>query len=476
MMNVFRRFGSVCISKWVRALVLLVLPIAAHAQFAYTVENGEATVSDYSGPAGPVVIPSNVGGYPVTTIGWYAFERAYVTSVTIPDSVTHIMEYAFSRCANLTSVSIGNGVEFIGDKTFLHCTSLQSLSIPGSVTHIGESAFYGCDSLIGIQVSESNLACCSLDGVLFNKDKTSLLRFPGGKAGSYQVPDGVLRIADSAFVDCGKVTNVMMPEGVEAIENGAFELCVSLASVTIPNGVTMIGGSAFGRCTSLTSVEIPASVVSIAGGPFSLCDSLTEIVVHEDNPSYSSDDGVLFTKSQTELIQYPGGRPGGYSIPAGVSSIQPYAFWAARLLTEVVIPGSVTELKEGVFDGCQNLVTVVLNTGLLGIGDSAFQNCTSLATIVVPASVTRVESDAFLNCGDLSGVYFVGGAPSQGSSIFRNANGVTVYYLVESSGWGPHSEIDQRLHGYCLNPSVLLSPPLRQTSSKLISLDRVHRR
>ena len=173
----------------------------------------------------------------VTSIGRYAFvDCTSLTSVTIPDSVTSIGSSAFEDCTSLTSVTIPDSVTSIGDDAFYNCRSLTSVTIPDSVTSIGDSPFASCTSLTGIWVAEGNSHYSSdASGVLFNKDKTTLVQCLGAFA-AYAIPDSVTSIGGSAF-----------------------EGCRSLISVTIPDSVTSIGGDAFYNCTSLTDVYYAGS-------------------------------------------------------------------------------------------------------------------------------------------------------------------------------------------------------------------------
>ena len=197
-----------------------------------------------------VTIPDSV-----TSVGAYAFLGCTsLTSVTIPNSVTSIGGCAFDECWSLTSVTIPDSVTSIGDSAFASCTSLTSVTIPDSVTSIGGGAFAWCTSLTGIWVTEGNSHYSSdASGVLFSKDKTTLVQYPGAFA-AYAIPDSVTSIGA-----------------------GAFGGCTSLTSVTIPDSVTSIGGIAFGNCKSLTSVTIPDSVTSIGDGAFASCTSLTDV-------------------------------------------------------------------------------------------------------------------------------------------------------------------------------------------------------
>ncbi|MDO4565294.1 MAG: leucine-rich repeat protein, partial [Clostridia bacterium] len=289
--------------------------------YEYTVENGEATITRYTGAGGDITIPSTLGGYPVTSIG----------------------DEAFWGCRSLTSVTIGNGVTSIGDYAFYHCTSLASVTIGNGVTSIGEWAFTFCSSLTSVEVESNNPSYMDIDGVLFNKNGTTLIKYPEGKtASSYTIPAGVTSIGDSAFDQCDSLTSVVIPDSVISIGYAAFQSCDSLTSVTIPNSVTSIGGWAFNLCDSLTSIEIPASVTFIGESPLSQCDRLTSIEVAENNPNYKDVNGVLFDKAGSVLIQYPAGKPETeYTVPNGVVSIGTWAFFGCDYLASGTIPNSV---------------------------------------------------------------------------------------------------------------------------------------
>ena len=268
----------------------------------------------------------------VTSIGDCAFGGCIsLTSVSIPDGVISIGFAAFESCSLLTGVTIPNSVTGIGDYAFGYCSSLISVTIPGSVTSIGEAAFAGGST--SVNVSRENKNYCSVDGGLYDKQKTTIFHPGKIQNGAFRVPDGVTRIGDSAFFDCTSLTSVIIPKSVTSIGSLAFLGCIRLTNVTIPDGVTSIGDAAF------------------AG-------SSTSINVSRENKNYCSVDGGLYNKQKTTIL-HPGKiQNGTFRIPDGVTSIGDYAFDGYRSLTNVTIPDSVTNICYGAFLDCIKLTDV----------------------------------------------------------------------------------------------------------------------
>jgi hypothetical protein len=258
------------------------------AQFNYTTTNGTITITGYTGPGSAVTIPSTINGLPVTSIGDSAFSGCRLSSITIPSSVTSIGVWAFVNCGGLTSVTMSNGIISIGSGAFQTGSRLPSVTIPSSVTSIGDYVFGNCTSLTNIMVDPLNPAYSSVDGILFNKSQTTLVEYPGGKAGRYTIPNSVTSIGNSAFLVCPSLTGVTIPNSVTSIGDGAFEYCGSLTNIAIPNSVTNIGYGAFAACYYLTRVTIGNSVVSIGNAAFFEC-GLTSVTVPNSVTSIGQD-------------------------------------------------------------------------------------------------------------------------------------------------------------------------------------------
>ena len=401
---------------------------ATSSGYTYTVKNREATIISYYGTGGDILVPPDLGGYPVTTIGDKAFKECtsltsvripdcvvtigqeafsgctQLTSVTIMDGVATIGWYAFSGCAKLTAVTIPDSVTAIGKSAFSLCDNLSSVTIGKGVTTIGEGAFYKCRALTGIWVDGNNPAYCSDEkGVLYNKNKTTLVQGHGGISGQYTIPDGVITIGKEAFFWRDGLTSVTIPSSVTTIGNSAFQGC-SLTSVMIPGSVVTIGDSAF-QGTKLTNVTIPDSVTTIGKSAFYNCLGLVGIWVSDNNPNYSSDaSGVLFDKKKNVLMQAPREISGSYTIPDSVTTVGDSAFFWCDGLTSVTIPDSVITIGEEAFFSCLGLTSVTIPDSVTTIGDSAFNWCNGLTSVTIGNAVTTIGNKVFYDCAKLTSV------------------------------------------------------------------------
>ena len=390
-----------------------------YGDFEYSVlDDRTVEITKYIGSAEKVDIPKTIDGKSVTSIGEWAFRFCRnLTSITIPDSVTYIGYFAFELCENLTSITIPNSVTNIGRYAFGYCKSLKNITIPGSVTTIDSWAFIGCTSLTEIKVATKNANYVSVNGVLYNKNKTTIKCYPAGKKDkTYNIIDGV------TFIDCG-----------------AFAYCTSLTSVTIPNSVTDIGGDAFFGCTSLTDITIPHSVTSIGSASFGRCESLTKINVASENPNYVSVSGVLYNKDKTLIICYPAGKKDKtYNIIDGVTSIDEGTFGGCESLTNITIPDSVTSIGHSAFNGCTNLTYMIIPDSVTSIGYWVFMGCTNLKRITIPGSLSSIGRMDFYYCTSLTSITIPNGVTSIGESAFggcTSLTSITIPNSVTEIGW-----------------------------------------
>ena len=410
--------------------MLLALPLVGRAEdFNYTTNNSKITITQYIGPGGAVTIPDTINGFPVTAIG----------------------QDAFFQSQGLTSVILSTNVTTLADNAFFQCFTLASVTIPASVTNIGQGPFFDCQSLTVISVSPSNSFYTNVNQLLFNKAQNNLIQFPGGIGGSYTLPAAVMNVGE-AFVG-NTLTNISVntTNTIYSSVNGVLfnknqSQLISYpgrapggvaGTYTIPASVTTIVSAAFEYATSVTNVIIGTGVTSIGYVAFYDCASLTMISVNAANSFYSSTNGVLFDKNKTQFIQFPVAVGGSYTIPGTVTNIEDGAFGDDVALAQVVIPNSVTNIGIQAFYGCENLASVTIGNHVRSIGQAAFFLCTNLSSLVFPASVTRIDAQAFSNCGNLSSVCFEGTQPIDGGNIFFFDNALsTILYVNGATGWG----------------------------------------
>jgi hypothetical protein len=352
--------------------------------------------------------------------------------LVIPDAIEGVKVISTKACMFGTGMISGNTGEYYGNKT------AKSITIPACITNIEPGTFIGCHPE-AIHVSEDNPNYSSVDGVLFDKQKQLLIRYPYSKKDEhYTVPDGVRAIDVRAFYGCD-FTHLTLPDGLERIENEAMHECHDLESIVIPDSVRYIGFNAFCNCYSLKSVTLPSNNTEIDGCAFWQCDldeiiipngiasigrdafcgcrnlksveipasvtklgkyafpSGTKITFSGEHPTYATKHGVLFNKQKNSLVRFPANSKRKiYKVPKGT-----------------------VEIESGAFSHCKNLQSIILPDGLTKIGNVAFNMCFSLAEINIPASVTKISKEAFRYCESLASVEFPEGITKIEEGMFN---------------------------------------------------------
>lgn len=277
---------------------------------------------------------------------WVVGADDTVANVTLAEDTRGIADYALSECINMTSITIPEGVEVIGDFAFRDSDKLMSIIIPASVNYIGELALYYCDNLTTINVNENNKNYCSIDNVLYNKDKTKIILYPRTKADTnYTILTTVTVIGENTFGACKNLKSIVIPDSVTIIENGAFFNCTGLTSIEIPAGVKNIQDNAFQGCSNINTVYYKGILAGWCGIEF-------------DKEYYGGDSNPCFYNA---ALYINGERLEQLIIPNTITQINASAFHGCSSITSVEIPQSVKIIEDYAFRDCENLTTINYN-------------------------------------------------------------------------------------------------------------------
>jgi hypothetical protein len=298
------------------------------------IDLSEATIVAYTGTEG-TYMSGGTRTYPANEIPMYAFfntgvnpsvSKINLASIVLPASVKSIGSCAFSDCIGLTSFIFPESLETINSSAFNGCYGMDAIHIPQSVMTIAPGAFAGCLGTFTVDANNPNYL--AEDGVLYNKDKTTIVQCPTSKTGVFTIPETVTTIDDYAFYNCNKLTSIKAPSILKTIGSMAFYYCTELSSLDIPQSVTSIGTNAFVQCSKLTSITIPSTLSII------------------DNYTFSGSG-----------------------------------------LTSISIPSSVSIIGANAFSGCKNLVSVTIPSSVKAIGTNAFAGIGDKADFYVYNSV-----------------------------------------------------------------------------------------
>jgi len=281
--------------------------------------------------------------------------------VVIPSGVEKIGSCAFQDCKSLEKVNIPNTVTTISNDSFAGCSSLESIDIPSSVTSFSGESFMNCIKLKSVNIDSLNKNYVNVDGVVYSKDKKTLIYYPANKDGSkYTLNSTVRDIKYSAFNYCQNLENIELSNNITQIDYYTFMGCSNLKSIDIPSSVTSIGNVAFKDCTNLSNITIPNKVTDIGFRAFQGCSNLTNI-----------------------------------TIPSSVTSLGYSAFEGCSSLTSITIPNTITTIEYSTFCECTSLKNIIIPNSVTSIKDYVFNDCNSLKEIYIPSSVTEIEEYAF---------------------------------------------------------------------------------
>ena len=365
---------------------------------------------------------------------------ASVTYNEIPNSVTSIGFGAFYGCSGLTSVTIPNSVTSIGSAAFYGCSGLTSVTIGNSVTSIGNNAFWYCSGLTSIDVASDNSNYCSVDGVLFNKDKTTLIQYPGGKQGAYTIPNSVTSIGDNAFYGCASLTSVTIPNSVTSIQYNAFEGCKGLTSVTIEAKTPpALGDYAFGFRSGF-DIYVPCGTLEAyktawayyadrirSGVEYTITGKVNDANAGSVDYPTSACGDVVITAVPNNGYHFTQWSDGNTDNPRTIELTQDTTFtaefaydrvgtcgkdlalvWSYDPTNKVLTIGNAGEFTENMQFGAEapnEMEELVIGNSVTAIGANAFAGISSLKKVSIGESVKTIGEQAFFNCVNLETIF-----------------------------------------------------------------------
>lgn len=293
--------------------------------------------------------------------------------LVIPGNVQEIGDNAFNGCIQLSSLTLSEGIRVIEEMAFSNCSDLTEVLIPASVECLGDGVFSDCLAMTQIAVAPESEHFVVRDDILYSKDLSVLVHYPAAKEEQeFTIPEEVRKIAGLAFASNYFLMEVMLGDHLEEV-----------------------GSYAFARCSCLSFVSLPAQTTRLGASPFHDCTMLLEIEVDPNNPCYSSIDGILYNKEQTQLIQYPAGLYDDfYKVPDTVREIAENACYDAQDLEVLKIPAGVRKIGDMAFAFCDQLRDVeirVADPAQVEVGLMAFFSVAgTLRTLRVPKGSSKL--------------------------------------------------------------------------------------
>lgn len=317
-----------------------------------------------------------------------------------------LIKYPSGR--NIASYSVPISVKFIYNKVFYNCKELQNINIPPSIKEIVENNFVGCNKLQNITVDNQNLKYKSINGVLYNKSTTSLIKYPIGiKTSAFKVPASVKTIETNAFRDNHSLNHIEL-SSVKTIKEYAFENCRGLKNFIIPSSVSVIENCAFRSCANLTNVVFSSSKTKFKSEVFAYCDKLNTVVFPPDQSTI----GSQMFKNCTGLSNL--------TLPASITSIEASAFQGCIGLRELNFQGNINTIGSGAFEDCSGIIKIILPASLTTIETGTFKGCTGITDLIISSSIKHISAKAFIGCTNLKSVAIPSSVLSIGYEAFSD--------------------------------------------------------
>ncbi len=349
------------------------------------------------------------------SIGTYSFKNCGLKDISIPEGISYIGKNAFYGCTSLEDISFPESLTYIDDEAFSGCIKLTKLFIPKNVIHLGTKFVNNeYDAIINeINVDQENKIYSSIDGILYDKQKTRLILCPRMYEGDLFLPETVNSLDNFSFVNCRSIKSITFPYSLKSIGKQCFSGAQIISSISLPSNVESIGDSCFMN-SYIPSISIPASTTFI-GNDALAGNGFTEIIVDESNPNYSSRDGVFYNKDFSELIIYPRGKAAkSFVVPGQVKTICDYAFYNLSYQT---YPSP--------------LETIEIENGVEIIGRHNFQHFPNLKTVSLPASMKLIKYGSFHYCDNIYDVTVYATTPPEIEDVGLAASNRKLHVLPE---------------------------------------------
>lgn len=429
--------------------------------YTYEIQNGEATITGYNKDLlrRKVLIPQEIEGYPVTTIGDRAFSdmpSGIGKEFYIPDNVTTFGKEAFAGSAYLDAVRMPQKLTKMGEGVFAACLQMHFLEIPDSLTEIPDEAFVNCWGYGAGRGDYSVEQCIGKNVTQIGKSAFAGCWNMGRAWGDARLPEKLESIGEGAFQYCYKIKSLEIPAGVTVIPDRTFQGCERLESIQIDGDITMIGAEAFDGCVALTSMPLSKSLNLIGADAFRDCTALTDFQLAEGNTHFQVQQGALMTADGTRLLTYAASAPQqSFVMPETLTQIDDGALKNLRYLETLTFSpifsdyqagmfenatglktvnfgeGTLTAIPDRFFKGCTSLVSPSAFTGVTSVGESAFEGCTAVQSLSFDDSLSNIGTKAFQNCTELESVHIPGSVTSLSAAAFRNDVSLTEFQMPE---------------------------------------------